>query len=145
MKYLLVPPTYIHASPTLLHLLQSYTPTINRSCLHKPVIVCFNVCIPYMGIILPLMQQCHGCHMLQKVIKNTFTHHGSHSSCYQTYYQMVIDNIIKAPDRCEQLFDRECYLITDKHTEATKRIISLASPSVKIYKLGPSIGGPLWI
>ena len=38
---------------------------------------------------------------------------------------------LKAPDRCEQLFDCERYLITDKHTnkrtDATKRIISPAS------------------
>ncbi len=39
-------------------------------------------------------QQCHGCHMLQKVIKNIFTHHGSHSSCYQTKFQTVINNVI---------------------------------------------------
>ncbi len=24
---------------------------------------------------------------------------------------------LRAPDRCEQLFDRECFLITDKQTE----------------------------
>ena len=56
---------------------------------------------------------------------------------------------LKAPDRCAQLFDRKCYLITDKHTEvldcisngqmdgstdATKHIISLASRSINICK-----------
>ncbi len=41
---------------------------------------------------------------------------------------------LKAPDRCAQLFDRERYVITDKltngRTDATKRIISLASRSI---------------
>ena len=36
-----------------------------------------------------------------------------HSNEYFGQYQMHI----KAPDRCAQLFDREGYLITDKHTE----------------------------